>query len=253
MQVLELLTGEYLVYLLIMALAALVHGTMGLGFPMVATPLLALITDVRQAVILTLIPTVIVNVASIAKGGQWGQSIRRYWPLAVYALVGSFLGSHILLLGEASYLRLVLAAMILLYLNTHRFKIGYGDWIRGHLGWSMLIFGSLAGFFAGTVNVMVPVLIIFVLELGLGAVAMVQVFNLCFLSGKLSQIIVLGSYGLLGGNYVQYIIPLCFVTLVFLGAGFTLRKKIEVSTYSKVLRLPLYLIAAILVAQFFLT
>ena len=37
--------------------AGLVHGTFGIGFPLVATPLLALVTDVRTAVLITLLPT----------------------------------------------------------------------------------------------------------------------------------------------------------------------------------------------------
>ncbi|MGB5767199.1 MAG: hypothetical protein WBM38_10745, partial [Arenicellales bacterium] len=48
-------------------LAALVHGTFGIGFPMIATPLLALYTDVLTAVSITLLPTMSVNLAMIAR------------------------------------------------------------------------------------------------------------------------------------------------------------------------------------------
>ena len=43
-------------YAAIMLLAGLIHGTLGLGFPLVATPLLALFTDVRTAILITLLP-----------------------------------------------------------------------------------------------------------------------------------------------------------------------------------------------------
>ena len=36
--------------ILVLALAALIHGALGLGFPTVATPLLVLVTDLRSAV-----------------------------------------------------------------------------------------------------------------------------------------------------------------------------------------------------------
>ena len=85
---------EYFYFLVVMAIAALVHGTLGLGFPMVATPLLALATDIRQAVLLTLLPTIVVNIASILRGGEWRQSVFLYWPMAVYAMLGSVLGSY---------------------------------------------------------------------------------------------------------------------------------------------------------------
>ena len=41
--------------------AGLVHGTLGLGFPMVATPLLVLQTDVLSAILIVLLPTLTVN------------------------------------------------------------------------------------------------------------------------------------------------------------------------------------------------
>ena len=55
----------------IVGFAAAVHGTIGIGFPMIATPLLALVTDVRTAILLLVLPTVVLNVANILKGGRW--------------------------------------------------------------------------------------------------------------------------------------------------------------------------------------
>ena len=54
--------------------------------------------------------------------------------------------------------------MIILYLNVERFASIDWHWIRKHKHYAMLLFGCVAGFFAGTVNVMVPILIIFALE-----------------------------------------------------------------------------------------
>jgi uncharacterized membrane protein YfcA len=39
-----------------MIIGGLVHGTLGLGFPLVATPFLSLYFDVRTAILLTLLP-----------------------------------------------------------------------------------------------------------------------------------------------------------------------------------------------------
>jgi hypothetical protein len=84
----------------IILFAGLVHGTLGLGFPLMATPLLALFVDVRSAILITLLPTVAVNVASILHGGQWRDSIGRYWPLAVYALIGSVVGTSFIVVSD---------------------------------------------------------------------------------------------------------------------------------------------------------
>jgi len=81
----------------IVGFAAAVHGTIGIGFPMIATPLLALVTDVRTAILLLLLPTVILNVANILKGGRWTHSIAVFWPLAVYGMIGSLVGTRLLI------------------------------------------------------------------------------------------------------------------------------------------------------------
>ncbi len=69
--------------------AAFIHGSIGFGFPMVATPLLALVTDIQTAIILTLIPTLLVNFVSITSEGHILYAFRRYLSLALLAMAGS--------------------------------------------------------------------------------------------------------------------------------------------------------------------
>ena len=66
----------------VMAFSGLVHGTLGLGFPLVSTPLIALLVDVRSAILLTLLPTVAVNIASIVGGKGYGESLKRFLALS---------------------------------------------------------------------------------------------------------------------------------------------------------------------------
>lgn len=67
----------------IIILAAMVHGSLGIGLPLIATPFLAMITDVRTAVLLLVLPTMVINIVNVFKGGRWHRSIALYWPLAV--------------------------------------------------------------------------------------------------------------------------------------------------------------------------
>lgn len=50
----------------------------GFGFPLVATPLLVLFMDLRAAVLLTLIPTIAINLVSIATERRWLEALRRF-------------------------------------------------------------------------------------------------------------------------------------------------------------------------------
>jgi uncharacterized membrane protein YfcA len=230
--------------------AGLVHGTLGLGFPMIATPLLALHTDVLTAMLLVLLPTLTVNVISIAAGGRWRSSLGRYWPLAFYGALGSMAGTRLLILTDPAPYRLLLAAVILFYLNVHR--LGFRmDWVRRRPALAFAVFGFAGGLLAGTVNVMVPALIVFALESGLAPTATVQLFNFCFLAGKLSQAVVFGGAGLLTREVLFSSLPLVGIVAAALTAGMFLRRRIEAESYRRWMRRVLGVIAALLVVQFF--
>lgn len=233
----------------ILAFAGLVHGTLGMGFPVVATPLLSLLVDVRTAILLTLLPTVAVNLGSIVRGGGFGASIGRYWPLSLYALAGSAVGAHALVLFDPAPFKLLLAALVLLYLAASSARSVGMRWVGEHPHLAMAGFGLAAGLAAGTTNVMVPVLIVWALELGLARTAMVQVFNLCFLAGKLAQIAVFTAAGLVTGAVLALTLPLAAVAAAALALGMRVRDRIPADTYRKGMQVLLLTLALLLIGQ----
>jgi uncharacterized membrane protein YfcA len=250
------ITGEIslvviLCFAVILFVAGLVHGTIGLGFPLVATPLLALFVDVRSAILITLLPTAAVNIASIVHGGHWRDSIGRFWPLGVYSLIGGVLGSTVIVASDPAPFKLVLAALILLYLASGWLGKIKMAWVAEHRGWSMLIFGLAAGVSAGSTNVMVPILIIYALEMGLQTTAMVQVFNMCFLAGKVSQMIVFAAAGMLTSEALLFTTPLAGIALLALLIGMAMRKRIGGDTYRNIIKWALFVVALTLVGQYF--
>jgi len=64
--------GVVLWIAIVIAFSALVQGTLGLGFPMVATPLIALVTDMKSAVILVLLE----GIPGLVHAGGAGRSIK---------------------------------------------------------------------------------------------------------------------------------------------------------------------------------
>jgi uncharacterized membrane protein YfcA len=236
----------------ILLLAGLVHGTFGIGFPMVATPLLALFTDVRTAVLLTLLPTVAVNLSVLLRGRGQGARIGPHWRVVPFVLAGAALGSGLLMWLDPRPFLLVLATAILLYLNQERLSGLDLGWVRERPLPAYALFGTLAGVMAGSVNVMVPVLIILALELRLPALSMVQLFNLNFLSAKLVQILVFVSTGLLTLALLAHTLLLVPVAMAGLFLGMALRRRISEERYRSVLRGLLWLMAAILLGRFLL-
>ncbi len=240
-----------LVVVSIMLFAGLVHGTLGLGFPMVATPMLAVSFDVRSAILITLLPTVAVNLMSIWNSRETLGNVRRFLPLTGFTLVGSVFGAYILATTDPDPFRLVLAGLILLYLSTTRStRISFG-WINNHLLIAMLVFGLLAGLSGGTTNVMVAILIIFFLSLDVSRSTMVPALNSCFLAGKISQIVVLSTTGLVSLSLMIETAPLAIAAVIALQAGQKLRETIALDVYRRILQVLLAVLAAVLILQYF--
>ncbi len=233
----------------IIGFAAMVHGTIGIGFPMIATPLLAMTTDVRTAIIMLVLPTILINLANIIKGGKWSRSITVYWPLAVYGMLGSVVGTRLLVVFSPEPFRLLLSAMLVLYLNVHRLGIGLA-WVNRHRQLAFAVFGLTAGILAGTVNVMLPALIVLSLEMRMPKTVMIQVFNFCFLTGKLTQGAVFVQAGLMTGDIWRRSIPLALLGLVVMLIGMHVRDRIPTATYRRWLRILLMILAFMLVVQY---
>jgi hypothetical protein len=232
----------------VMLFAGLIHGTLGLGFPMVATPMLATMMDVRSAILITLLPTVAVNIASIANNKSSLASTRPFLPLVFFALLGSILGASILAMTDPAPFRIVLAGLILLYL-WNRIRIPR-QWLVDNSMLAMAVFGLIAGISAGTTNVMVAILIIYFMSLDTPRSTLVPALNSCFLVGKVSQIVVLSIAGLVSARLVLETAPLAVAATIALLLGQRLQPRIQVSTYQAILRKLLLLLAIILIYQF---
>lgn len=231
--------------------ASLVHGAIGIGFPLIATPVLAMITDVRTAILILVLPTVLLNIISIFKGGRFHRSLAVYYPLALYGMIGSFIGTRLIVIFPAEIFRPILAGVMIVYLNAERLGIGLA-WVKSHPKTGMVIFGTAAGLCGGMVNVMLPVLVIYALEVNLTKTAMIQVFNFCFLFGKLTQGGVFFQAGLITKDIILVSLPLAGWGLIISFAAFKLRNRINTDTYRRWLRLLIAIMAGVLLIQFFL-
>jgi len=232
----------------VMLFAGLIHGTLGLGFPMVATPMLAAMMDVRSAILITLLPTMAVNIASIMNNKSSLASTKPFLPLVLFSLLGSVAGASVLAVTDPTPFRIVLAGLILLYLwNGIRIP---QRWLLDNSLLAMAVFGLIAGISAGTTNVMVAILIIYFMSLETPRSTLVPALNSCFLVGKLSQIVVLAIAGLLSVRLTLETAPLAVAAVVALLLGQRLQPRIQVRTYQSILRKLLLLLSIVLIYQF---
>ncbi len=234
----------------VMALAGFVHGALGLGFPLIATPLLALVTDVRTAIVFTLLPALAATAISVVNGGRPMEVVRQYWMLPVYMIAGSYLGARLFIAANPAPFLLLLALLIVAYLNLQRLQGFAAHWIGVHPGMARAAFGLAAGAFESTANVSGPVLLIYFLSTTLPPLALVQALNLCFLAGKSTQGLTLALAGGIPAAVWLSTLPFAAVGAACLLLGIRVRRRIDAATYRTWLRRSLWVIVALLVGQF---
>ena len=231
-------------------LAGFVHGALGFGFPIIATPLVALVIDVKTAIVLVAPVTLVVTVLSVLRGGGWRESVRRFWFVPLGQGVGSYLGTRLLIGADPTPFLLVLALIILLYLSLEWIRAGESALVKRHAPAFGFGFGLIGGGFEATANVSLPPLLIYFMLLGLAPLPTVQVLNLCFSVGKASQVGTWALYGAVPAQLWLASAALVLPSVATLWRGMAVRARIDAPTYRRVLRGALWVMAALLAGQF---
>jgi len=234
----------------VIAFAGFVQGALGLGFPMVATPLIAFTTDMKTAVIWVLLPCLAAVAANVAKTGALREALAQFWMMPLYMLVGAAIGTRLFIMAPQFPYSLLLAAMILLYLNLDR--LGRARWtaLETHRGFFAAVFGVAAGMSEGMANIAAPPLLVFYLALGLSPAMLVQALNICFFVGKSTQFATLATVG--GVPVVQWLatLPLVLVATVTVLYGMKVRTRLDAATYRRWLKHALFVMALLLLVQY---
>lgn len=231
-------------------LAGFTHGALGFGFPIIATPLVALVIDVKSAIVLVAPVTLAVTVLSVVRGGGWRESVRRFWFVPLGQGAGSYIGTRLLIGANPTPFLLVLALIIFFYLSLEWLRAGESALVKRHAAAFGIGFGLVGGMFEATANVSVPPLLIYFMLLGLSPLPTVQVLNLCFSVGKAAQV---GTWALFGAVPAQLWLASAAFALPSVAAlwrGMAVRALIDAPTYRRALRGALWVMAGLLVAQF---
>ena len=247
----EALTPALVAWIAIVMLAAgFVQGALGLGFPTLATPLIALVSDIRTAVVMVLLPCIATVLVSTIRSGFLRQALAEFWMMPFYMLLGAAIGTRIFIVYPEFPYALLLAGVILVYLNLDR--LGLAEWksVRQHKRLFGVVFGLIAGVSEGTANVAAPPLIVYYLAINVQPTILVQAMNICFLTGKTTQFATLASAGGVSALHWAMTLPLAAIAASGTVYGVRVRNRIDAATYRRWLRGALLAIAVILVAQY---
>jgi len=166
--------------------AAFVKGMAGMAFPLVATPPVALLTDIRTAIVVLLVPNMLMDVLQIARKRFPLEHLKRLGTMMAASIVGTFVGTYLLVTIPVRLVNLIVAAIVFAFVGQNLWATPVAVPARWEPVTSPVI-GFVTGVLNGISNISSPVLAIYLLSLRLGKFDFVKSISLVFLALKVGQ------------------------------------------------------------------
>ena len=149
-----------------LTVAGLLKGTIGVGMPVVALPLLSLFIDVKSAAMLLSMPLIFSNLPQALEGGKTGRCLMQLMPVILGMIPGLFLGVRVLLALDANVAKII-AGLVLMGVSGVTLlapKLQLQSRLAVPAG---ITFGFFGGLLGGIAAMPGPLVFIFLLAKGL--------------------------------------------------------------------------------------
>jgi uncharacterized membrane protein YfcA len=150
--------------------AGLLKGTIGVGMPVVALPLLSLFIDIKSATMLLSMPLIFSNLPQALEGGKTGRCLMQLMPVFLGMIPGLFLGVRVLLALDANVAKIITGLVLMgvagVTLLAPKLQI-QSRWVLP----TGITFGFFGGILGGIAAMAGPLVFIFLLAKGLRGMA----------------------------------------------------------------------------------
>jgi uncharacterized membrane protein YfcA len=228
--------------------AAFVKGASGLGFPLIATPMVALLLDIRVAITILLIPNIVMDIAQVFRDGFPLAVLRRFAWFFLATIAGVFLGTAVLVNLPLWILNFCLGTMILVFVafNLLKFEFGITPGLEKRLS---LPVGFISGFLNGLTNAAGPALAIYLYSLRLEKREFIKSIATIFVFTKMSQLAAVSSWNLFNGSTLMLSLQVTLFVLAGFYAGIKTQDRINQQTFNRALLILLFVIGVTLLAR----
>jgi uncharacterized membrane protein YfcA len=229
------MSGEALTWILGLtgvALAAFVKGAIGFGYPLIATPLLALPTDVRTAVAVLLIPNILMDSVQIVRRPGVVGALRRQWPLILAGIAGTVIGTQFLAWLSTRGLLLTLGLTLLTFVALSASRPAW-RLSPATERWAAPIVGLAGGTLGGITNAPAVVVTPYYYAIGLPKAEFVRAVSATFLVLKLTQLAAVWQVGLLDRRVLLPWAIAALVSLAAFGVGLRAQDRIPQATFNR--------------------
>ena len=229
-------------------IAAFVKGTTGLGFPMIATPTVALLLDIRTAVTILLIPNIVMDITQALRGSFPTAVLRRFAWLILLTIVGVFLGTRLLVTLPLWVLNLSLGIMVLTFVFSNLLRLNFQIPPRLEGALSPVV-GVIGGFLNGMTNAAGPALAIYLYGLKLPKKEFIKSIATIFIVTKMSQLVAVSTWNLFTPARLLLSLEVTVFILAGFYAGLKTQDRINQKTFNRGLLIFLFVIGVTLIIR----
>ncbi|MBX2824907.1 MAG: sulfite exporter TauE/SafE family protein [Gammaproteobacteria bacterium] len=205
----------------------LIKGTLGVGTPLLAVPMMALVLPPQVVITIMALPVVITNVWQAAQAPRGYNPVARQWPTAAGILLGTAIGTQILAVIDERPLLLIVGILVLCFtfLQASRFQLRIPTRFEKSAG---VIFGSTAGLIGGLSSMFGPVMILYLIAIeNRNKERFVSLISFLYLAATIPWAIQLYLSGLLRDEILLYSAVAVVPVLIGMSIGRHLRARIS--------------------------
>jgi uncharacterized protein len=203
---------------------------------------------VKTAVPLLIVPNLVMDGFQLHRQGPVGEAVRRLVPLLVFTIVGTIIGTKLLVTLSARAVTLILGAFVLGFVVLNLVRVTP----RIPRGWERRLaapVGLVAGVMGGITNAPGTVLALYFVGLGMDKREFVRSIALTFLVVKGVQLLTLAWYGLFGWHLVLGTLGLTAASLAGFALGVRLQDRLDQRAFNRAVLLFLAILGVWLVAR----
>ncbi len=161
-------------------LSGLVKGILSIGLPLVGMPLLTLVVDVPTAVGILMVPLVLSNLIQAIEGRGTLAMLKRFWPLIICVIGGTFVGTALFAALDRHVLLLTVGVLAIV-LSTFSILQPHVTVSRRMEPWLGPPVGFVSGVIGGMSTLFGPLMAVYVVGLKLSRDDFVKAISLLYL------------------------------------------------------------------------
>ena len=144
----------------------LIKGTLGVGLPLFAVPVMSLFISSTQAIALVSVPVLVSNIWQVWQEGSLKTSMKRFWPLMLTQAIVTVLAVYWTLSFSVRELNILLACALLVAVVLMAFKPSFNIPPEKEAAAGALV-GAVSGLLGGASSLMGPIVISYLISLKL--------------------------------------------------------------------------------------